>query len=109
MDERKSQCGQYGSLYAPTRTQAQIETVAMDYLSRDVPNFDQIRSQFVYKPSKDNPVNVAAAHEWIWQDTSYQLPEGLTGDVYNYPTIRIIISSGGKLLHYFNSVGLFAS
>lgn len=107
MDERKIQCGQYGSLYAPTKTQSQIETVAMDYLSRDVSNFDQIRSQFVYKPSKEDPINVAAAHEWIWQDTSYKLPDGLTGDVYNYPTIRIILSSGGKLIHYFNSVGLF--
>lgn len=107
LDERVDKCSSYGSLYTPLKTEAQIETIAMDYLSRIVPNFDQIQSRFVYKPSMENPVNIAAAHEWIWQDTNYQLPEGLSGDVYNYPIIRVIISSGGKLIHYFNSVGLF--
>lgn len=108
MDEIKSQCSQYGSLYIPTKTQAKIETVAMNFLSRNLPSFDQLKDDFIYKPSKENPINVAAAHEWIWQDTDYQLPKGLTGDVYNYPTIRVIFSSGGRLIHYFNSVGLFA-
>ncbi|MFA5010068.1 MAG: hypothetical protein WC553_02460 [Patescibacteria group bacterium] len=103
-----SQCASYGSLYIPTKTQSQIETIAMDFLSQNVSNFTQLQDDFTYQPSKENPVNVAAAHEWIWQDTSYKLPKGLTGDVYNYPTIRVILTSGGKLIHYFNSVGLFA-
>jgi len=107
LDQRKEQCQSLGSLYGPIKTEAQIETVAMDYLARAIPNFEAIKSEFTYKPSTENPVNIAAAHEWIWQDADYQLPEGLTGDVYNYPTIRIIVSSGGKLIYYFNSVGLF--
>jgi len=102
-----AKCASYGSLYIPTKTQSQIETVATDFLSRNLSNFTQLQDDFTYQPSKENPVNVAAAHEWIWQDTSYRLPEGLTGDVYNYPTIRVIFSSGGQLIHYFNSVGLF--
>lgn len=107
LDQRKQQCSSLGSLYGPIKTEAQIKAIAMAYLSREIPNFEEIEPQFIYKPSTENPVNIAAAHEWIWQDTNYQLPEGLTGDVYNYPTIRIIISSGGKLIYYFNSVGLF--
>jgi len=107
LDERKEKCNSLGSLYGSVKTEAEIKNVAMAYLRRAISNLDQLKSEFVYKPSKENPVNIAAAHEWIWQDTSYKLPEGLTGDVYNYPTIRIIVSSGGKLIHYFNSVGLF--
>lgn len=107
LDERKENCNGLNSLYTPVKTEVEIKDVAVAYLSRIVSNYDQIKSKFVYKPSKENPVNIAAAHEWIWQDTDYKLPEGLTGDVYNYPTIRIIVSSGGKLVHYFNSVGLF--
>ncbi len=107
LGQRKEQCSSLGSLYGPVKTEAQIKAVAMEYLSRAVPNFEQIKSKLIYKPSTENPVNIAAAHEWIWQDTSYQLPEGLTGDVYNYPTIRIIVSSSGKLIYYFNSVDLF--
>jgi len=107
LDERKKQCGSLSSLYGPVVTEEEIKTVTMDYLARAVSDFDQIKDQFEYRPSTKTPVNIAAAHEWIWQDTDYKLPEGLSGDVYNYPTIRIIISSGGKLIYYFNSVGLF--
>jgi hypothetical protein len=96
-------CGIYGSLETPLKSKAEIEKIAMDFLGRNVKNFEQIKSQFVYISSKqgaDNP----AANEWKWQDTSYQLPEGMSGDI---PTIRIIISSGGKLILYFNSSELF--
>ncbi|MFA5022339.1 MAG: hypothetical protein WC508_04645 [Patescibacteria group bacterium] len=106
-EAKSKKCKDYGSLYTPLKTKVQIETVAMDYLSRAIANFDQIKSRFVYKPSAKNAVNAPAANEWFWQDTNYKLPEGLSGDVYNYPTIRIIVSSGGKLIHYFNSVELF--
>lgn len=105
--EHKEKCGSHGSLYAPLKTEAEIKDIAMEFLRRSVDNFDQIEGQFVYVPSKKDVVNIASAHEWMWQDKSYKLPEGLTGDVYNYPTIRVIISSGGKLIHYFNSLGLF--
>ncbi len=107
LETKAEKCSSYGSLYTPLKTKAQIETIAMDYLSRTIPNFDQIKNQFEYRPSTKNPVNAPAVNEWFWQDTSYKLPEGLSGDVYNYPTIRIIISSGGKLIYYFNSVELF--
>jgi|GEM_PF-2583541 len=98
-----SKCVIYGSLETPLKSKAEIEKIAMDFLGRNVKNFEQIKSQFVYISSKqgaDNP----AANEWKWQDTSYQLPEGMSGDI---PTIRIIISSGGKLILYFNSSELF--
>jgi len=106
-ETKAKKCSSYGSLYTPLKTKTQIEAIAMDYLSRSISSFNQIRSQFVFKPSTKNAVNAPAANEWFYQDTSYKLPEGLSGDVYNYPTIRIIVSSGGKLIYYFNSVELF--
>ncbi|MFA5967156.1 MAG: hypothetical protein WC805_01380 [Patescibacteria group bacterium] len=104
-----AKCASYGSMEIPLKPHNYIEQTAFAYLSRD-PNITkqllQSKSQFNYISSKPGAAN-PSANEWIWQDTSYKLPEGLTGDVYNYPTIRIIISSGGKLIHYFNSIGLF--
>jgi hypothetical protein len=103
-----ARCKSYGSLETPLKTKEQIEQEAFKYLGKD--NSDiLIRSdiQFIYTPSTKNPKNIAAAHEWKWQDKSYKLPEGLSADVDPYPTVRIILTSGGKLLHYFNSRGLF--
>jgi hypothetical protein len=103
-----AKCASYGSMELPLKSKDTIEQTAFDYLARGVGNQLPSANQFDYIPSKQGASN-PAANEWIWQDTSYRLPDGLTGDVYNYPTIRIIVSSGGKLLHYFNSVGLFQS
>lgn len=106
-----AKCASYGSLELPLKPKDTIEQTAFAYLDRDPSAAELLprsNSQFTYISSKPGAAN-PAANEWIWQDTSYRLPDGLTGDVYNYPTIRIIISSGGKLIHYFNSVGLFES
>lgn len=103
-----AKCASYGSLEIPLKSHDYIEQTAFAYLTRGAGNQLPATNQFNYIPSKQGAAN-PAANEWIWQDTSYKLSDGLTGDVYNYPTIRIIISSGGKLIHYFNSVGLFES
>lgn len=98
-------CGIYGSMETPLKSKAEIEKIAMDFLGKNISNFEQIKSQFVYTPSKQG-VDSPAANEWKWQDANYKLPEGMSGDI---PTIRIIISSGGKLIYYFNSSELFIS
>ncbi len=103
-----TKCGSLPSLETPLKTKDQIEQEAFKYLGRD--NGDiLIKSniQFVYTPSMKNPKNAPAFNEWKWQDKSYKLPEGLTADVEPYPTVRIIMSSNGRLVNYFNSRGLF--
>ncbi len=99
-------CKAYPSMEVPIKPKNFIEEYAMGYLSR-LPNYESIKSQLQYIPSMKNPINAPAANEWKWEDKSYKLPEGLSSDPYPYPTIRIIMSSGGKLLYYFNSTGLF--
>jgi len=109
-DERTSKCGQYGSLETPLKTKAEIEQIAFAYLSRDPEHTKfMLRSdiQPEYIPSKKGTAN-PAQNEWKWEDKSYKLPEGLIGDPSPYPTMRIIVTSGGKLIYYLNTTELFS-
>jgi hypothetical protein len=109
-DDKMAQCGSYGSLEIPLKTKAQIEQIAFAYLGRDPKGTGSMLAssaiQPQYIPSMKGAVN-PAMNEWRWEDKSYKLPEGLYSDAFAYPVLRIIISSGGKLVYYFNSTGLF--
>jgi len=85
----------------PKISKAEAEEVAMDYLERGVANFDQIKDQFVYSMQLNGE-----SHQWLWEDKTYQLPEGLEGRPYSYPTIRISVY-GNKQIQYWNTVPLF--
>ncbi len=84
---------------APELTKEEAQKIAFGYLSHALPNFEEIKDQFVY--SQDQK-----AHTWLWEDKSYQLPEGLEGRPYSYPTIRLTVYSPGQIL-YWNTVPLF--
>lgn len=99
-------CKSYPSMEVPLKTKDIIQTNALTYLSR-LPNYDAIKDQLTYIPSSKNPINAPAANEWKWEDKSYKLPEGLSSDPWPYPTVRIIMTSGRKLLYYLNTTGLF--
>jgi hypothetical protein len=85
----------------PKITKAEAETLAMDYLKRALPDFDQIKDQFIY-----TSITKSNVHEWKWEDKNYKLPEGLGGDPYSYPIIRIAIY-GDKSILYENTTSLF--
>lgn len=107
--ERMEKCASYGSLEVPLKTKSEIEKAAFEYLERDPEHTkfllrSDIQPQYI--PSKKGVTN-PAANEWKWEDTSYKLPEGLVSDPFPYPTMRIIMTSGGKLIFYFNSTDLF--
>ena len=105
-------CAKFGSLEVPLKTKDQIERVAFEYLGRAPESTGSMlvssAIQPQYIPSMKGSAN-PAMNEWRWEDKSYKLPEGLYSDAFAYPTLRIIISSGGKLIYYFNSTGLFQS
>jgi len=111
-DDKMAQCGSYGSLEIPLKTKDQIEQIAFAYLGRDPEGTGRfllssaIQPQYI--PSMKGAAN-PAMNEWMWEDKSYKLPEGLYSDAFAYPVLRIIISSGGKLVYYFNSTSLFES
>ena len=85
----------------PKITKTEAETIAMEYLTRGVKNFDQIKDQFVYSEE-----NNGESHQWLWQDKSYKLPDGLESRPYFYPIIRISVY-GDKSIQYWNTVSLF--
>ncbi len=102
-------CLNHDSLETPLKTKAEIEQTAFAYLRSDPKNAKILVSsgiQSEYIPSKKGTAN-PAMNEWKWEDKSISLPEGLTGDPWQHPLIRIVISSGGKLIYYLNTTDLF--
>jgi len=85
----------------PNLTKAEAETIAMNYLKRAVPNFNQIKDQLVYTQQQNGE-----SHDWVWEDKGYKLPEGLSSRPYLYPTIRISVY-GNNEIQYWNTVSLF--
>ena len=88
-----------GDLFSPKVSEAKIKEVGQAYLK----NLGLTQSFTIA------PVNDMSRWQWKWQDTNYKLPDGLVGRsaVDSKPTIRIFISSSGKLLQYNNTVALF--
>lgn len=102
------ECGNE-SLETPLKTKTEIEQIAFAYFGRDPEHTKfMLRSdiQPQYIPSKPGVAN-PAQNEWRWEDKNVSLPDGLTGDPWQHPIARIIISSGGKLVYYLNTTDLF--
>ncbi len=105
-----SRCvSELGSLEIPLKTKAEIEQAAFAYLGRDTEHTKfLLRSDIQPEYTSSKPGAVNPAHNiWQWEDKNYRLPEGLVGDPSPYPTMRIIMSSGGKLVNYLNTTDLF--
>lgn len=104
VDNKPIKCDGLDPLEVPLKSKAEIEESATSYLARGVDDFDKIKNDLVYTPSKKDPVNSPAANEWSWQNDSYAWPEDWSGE---NPRVRIIMSSGGRLISYYNNLSLF--
>lgn len=91
------------SVAMPKITKSEAETIAFDYLKRVISNLDQMKDQFAYSLQSNDE-----SHQWLWEDKSYKLPEGLASRPYYYPIIRISVN-GDKTISYWNTVSLFQS
>lgn len=104
------ECAKLGSMYYPLRSNDQIEQAAYAYLGRVPESTGSMLASSViqpqYIPSMKGAIN-PAQNEWRWENKNYKLPDGLYSDAFAYPVLRIIMTSGGKLLYYFNSTKLF--
>ena len=87
----------------PKLSETEAEVIATDYLKRALPNFDQIKDKLAYSEKLGGE-----SQEWRFEDKSYKLPEGLVGDPYSYPVIRIVIY-GDKSILYENTTSLFGN
>lgn len=88
-----------GDLFSPKISEAQIKEAGEAYLK----NLGFTQSFTVA------PISDMSRWQWKWQDANYKLSDGLVGRsaVDSKPTIRIFISSSGKLLQYNNTIPLF--
>lgn len=86
---------------APKVSKDQAQTVAFEYLQRALPNFNEIKNQFIYSTQ-----NNGESHEWLWENKDYKLPEGLSARPYQYPIIRISVY-GNSEVQYWNTTSLF--
>lgn len=77
------------------------ETIAMSYLKQGVVNINQLKDQFVYSEQ-----NNGESYEWLWENKTYTLPNGLSSRPYQYPIIRISVYSNGEI-QYWNTTPLF--
>lgn len=85
----------------PKITKSEAETLAFDYLKRVLPNLDQIKDKFEYSFQSNEE-----SHQWLWEDKTYKLPEGLASRPYYNPIIRISVN-GDKTISYWNTISLF--
>ncbi|GIW69343.1 MAG: hypothetical protein KatS3mg101_0090 [Patescibacteria group bacterium] len=84
----------------PVITKEEAEQIASGYLKRALPNFEELKDQFVYSFSQKE------SHTWMWEDKNYKLSEGLTGKPYSYPIVRLTVYGNGQIL-YWNTIPLF--
>ena len=107
----EGECEKTEDLFSPAIPEWEIREVYAEGIlnSGGVPNYEfgmhnntRIKDDFVITHHSDR-------WEWLWEDTSYQLPEGLSGGsaVDSRPTVRLLISDSGKLLQYNNTIPLF--
>lgn len=79
----------------------EAQAIAMNYLKRNLSNFDQIKDQFSYSEQ-----NSGQSHDWLWEDKTYQLSDGLSSRPYHYPMIRISVYGNGEI-QFWNTIPLF--
>lgn len=90
-----------GNMFSPVVSDEKIKEVGNAFATRIAPD-----KQFTISPLTRG---TASRVEWKWEDASYKLPEGVSGGsaVDSRPTIRMHISSAGKILQYNNTIPLF--
>ena len=109
-DNYDGQCDQQGGLFAPRVSDDQIFSTGWAYLERALDNFAEVKDAIDPEAMTKDPTRSATdRYRWFWEDTDYQLPEGLSGDsaVDSRPTVRLFITSAGKLVQYHNTIPLF--
>jgi hypothetical protein len=106
----KDNCSKLASMDWPLKTKNKIEQAVFAVMKNDPEHTSILMCSDVqpqYIPLSKGNVKTPAASEWRWEDKKVDLPEGLDGDPWQHPIIRIIMSAGGKLMFYLNTTDLF--
>jgi hypothetical protein len=99
-----------GDLFSTLVPESEIKMRAEEYLVRENPRrVNELKDEMdVYTITKLSRGGINR-WEWKWQDTTYKLPNGMSGKsaVDSMPTVRLHIASSGKLVQYNNTIPLF--
>ncbi len=76
-------------------TDAEAEDMAWAIARKNVPDLSNSKGEVSFDQGD--------RYIWMWQDKSYKLPEGLTSEPWQYPTIRVILDKQGRLMTYLNT------
>ena len=100
--EEDSKCPDAYSLSA--KNKEVVEKFALDILAKDPEHTDIIlaNSNFQAKFTE-----LKYSYDWLWEDESISLPEELTGDPFQHPVMRIMMTKDGRLDYYLNTFDIF--
>jgi hypothetical protein len=104
--EEQAKCGKTDEfLYRPLYTDVQLQEIAMNFLKKHVANFDEIKGEFVYRPSEANSQNIVAKRFWRWTGKKPEVPEGWMVDTP--PVINLLLASSGEIIQYGDNTDSF--
>jgi hypothetical protein len=104
--EEKAKCDKTEEfLYRPLYTESQLEEIAMNFLKKNVNNFEEIKNEFVYRPSEANSQSIADKRFWRWTGEKPELPEGWLVDTP--PVINLLLASSGEIIQYGDNTDSF--
>jgi hypothetical protein len=88
----------------PAKSKEEVEKLVFDVLAQDPEHTSGIllRSdlQAQFKELKYH-------YSWTWEDESVSLPEGLVGDPFQHPVLRVMMTKDGRFDYYLNTFDIF--
>lgn len=102
--EEKNDCPDVYS--QPAKSKEELENFAFQFFS-DVPKYNRLLSNSDESNLSPKFTELKYFYEWLWEDKNISLPEGLTGDPYQHPVIKIMLTKDGRLDYYLNTTELF--
>ncbi len=102
--EEKNDCPDVYS--RPTKDKEELEKFAFKFFL-DVPRYNLLLSSSDELNLSPKFTELKYFYEWLWENKNISLPEELTGDPYQHPVIKIMLTKDGRLDHYLNTTELF--
>jgi hypothetical protein len=90
----------------PAKSKEELESFALKFFL-DVPKYNRLLLSSGGSDFSPKFTELKYFYEWLWEDNSISLPEGLTGDPYQHPVIKIMLTKDGRLDYYLNTTELF--
>jgi hypothetical protein len=102
--EEKNDCPDVYS--QPTKSREELENFAFKFFL-DIPRYNRLLLSSDESDFSPKFTELKYFYEWLWENKNISLPEGLTGDPYQHPVIKIMLTKDGRLDYYLNTTELF--